>query len=164
MRAWRLITIAAVTALAGVLLVFMQPSGGIPLTIDLPTPGICNLFLTTQREIGLALVWVASVLASVVAGRTLAHSTRPRTDRVVLIVAITLVPLGSFLAWMLPNPGGIAFDVGSFSHGEGIVFLSVKRTIGFALIWVSSLLVAAVVGQRLALRSPHMEPEQGAQT
>lgn len=69
------IAIASALIAIGILLIFVLPSGGgVPLTVDLPngeTGHPLYVFVTTQRTVGFAFMWIATLFLAGVIGKRL---------------------------------------------------------------------------------------------
>jgi hypothetical protein len=148
---------AVTTALIGVFLVFVLPSE--QFVVDLPVPGFADghgLLITTERAAGIALVWLASLLASRAVGRLCATRFRFPRKRVILTVTAVLALVGLYLVFVLDAiPTG---TIGSFSfNSDGVtgrrmpflLFLTTERVIGFTLVWTASIIAIGSLGQGL---------------
>lgn len=105
--------------------------------------GTASLLFTTQREMGVVLIWIASLL---MAGAIGSQLSRLPKIRVALAIAAIVVWVGLILVF-LPT-----FAIGSVATIDGeaafLLHLTARRAIGFAFIWISSLLVASAIGWR----------------
>ncbi len=146
----------AALAVVGVLLVFVFPSE--PLVMDIPLPGPAvdrNLLITTERAIGIALVWAATLLGSRVLGRWCAKRFRIPAMGLILSLSAVVAIVGFYLVFVLDATP--TFTIGSFSFdSDGVsgrrmpfaLFLTTGRVVGFALLWIASFIVVGSVGQR----------------
>ena len=143
----------AVLGIAGLLLVFVIPTGeGLPLAFEPPVETHNNLYLviTTARAVGFALLWLATLTAVALAGRSSTPHFGSTAMRVGLYVAALGATAGALLVFVLPSGGGISLDFGSFKEGGGLpalFFLTRERAFGLVLMWVSSLFVAVAIAQ-----------------
>lgn len=149
MRSWKWVVGVAIVLLAvvGLLLIFVRPSDSPELVLNLSvdTPGTALVFLTFQREVGLGLVWIASVVAIGLAGRVAFRPLGPGKTRGLFVSAALVAVLGGLLVFVLPSGDGASFDFGSLAGGQGFFFLTMLRAVGLVLIWVATLTVAAVL-------------------
>lgn len=143
---------ATAAAVAGTLLMLVLPVD--PFVVNFPTggdsqipdgalDGTASLLFTTQREMGVVLIWIASLLMASAIGSQL--PSLPKI-RVALAIAAIVVWVGLILVF-LPT-----FAIGSVATSDGeaafLLHLTARRAIGFAFIWIASLLVASAIGWR----------------
>ena len=142
-------------AVVGALLVFVLPAEPLVLAIPLPGPEVDrSLWITTERAIGIGLLWLASLIGSLVLGSRLANRFRiPPTGLTLGLSAVAAV-VGFYLVFVVS--AAPTFTIGSFSFdSDGVsgrrmpffLFLTTERAIGFAVLWLASFVIVGTVGQ-----------------
>ena len=112
------------------------------------------VLITTERAVGIALIWMASLLACWMAGKRLASLSTLAPTKVILLAAAAVGLLGLFMIFVL---GGQlpSLAIGSFNSAGNqgrrmpfLLYLQTEREIGFVLVWVASAVVASISRQK----------------
>ena len=86
--------------------------------------------------------------------RALRKTVRMRLRNGVLLLASTLAVVGLLLVF--PFSGGTESFAFAVASPDGtlpaLLFMTTQRTLGAVLVWIASLLVAAVIGHRIATK------------